>query len=48
MLANEKALKRGADGAVAALLQALLAIGWSPRRFVFNATASQMNSAADG
>jgi len=49
MLANERALKRGAVMALlAALLQALLAIGLvAAAGFVFNATASQMNRAAD-
>ena len=49
MLANERALKRGAVMALlAALLQALLAIGLvATAGFVFNATASQMNRAAD-
>ncbi len=49
MLANERALKRGAVMALmAALLQALLAIGLvGAAGFVFNATASQMNRAAD-
>jgi len=49
MLANERALKRGAMMALmAALLQALIAIGLvAAAGFVFNATASQMNRAAD-
>ena len=49
MLANERSLKRGAVMALlAALLQALLAIGLvGAAGFVFNATASQMNRAAD-
>jgi nickel/cobalt transporter (NicO) family protein len=49
MLANEKSLKRGAVMALmAALLQAALAIGLvGAAGFVFNATASQMNRAAD-
>jgi nickel/cobalt transporter (NicO) family protein len=49
MLANERALKRGAVMALmAALLQALIAIGLvAAAGFVFNATASQMNRAAD-
>ncbi len=49
MLANEKSLKRGAVMALmAALLQALIAIGLvAAAAFVFNATASQMNRAAD-
>ena len=49
MLANEKSLKRGAVMALmAALLQAVLAIGLvGAAGFVFNATASQMNRAAD-
>jgi ABC-type nickel/cobalt efflux system permease component RcnA len=49
MLANEKSLKRGAGIALmAALLQALVAIGLvGAAGFVFRATASQMNHAAD-
>ena len=49
MLANERSLKRGAVMALlAALLQALVAIGLvGAAGFVFNATASQMNRAAD-
>jgi nickel/cobalt transporter (NicO) family protein len=49
MLANEKSLKRGAVMALmAALLQALIAIGLvGAATFIFNATASQMNRAAD-
>ena len=49
MLANERALKRGAVMALtAALLQALIAIGLvAAAGFVFNATAAQMNRAAD-
>src|SRR5580692_4256494 len=49
MLANETSLKRGAAMALmAALLQALIAIGLvGAAGFVFRATASQMNQAAD-
>jgi nickel/cobalt transporter (NicO) family protein len=49
MLANERSLKRGAVMALmAALLQALVAIGLvGAAGFVFRATASQMNHAAD-
>jgi ABC-type nickel/cobalt efflux system permease component RcnA len=49
MLANETSLKRGAVMALmAALLQALIAIGLvGAAGFVFRATASQMNQAAD-
>jgi ABC-type nickel/cobalt efflux system permease component RcnA len=49
MLANEKSLKRGAAMTLmAALLQALIAIGLvGAAGFVFSATASQMNRAAD-
>jgi nickel/cobalt exporter len=49
MLANEKSLKRGAVMAlVAALLQALIAIALvGAAGFVFRATASEMNQAAD-
>jgi len=49
MLANEKSLKRGAVMAlVAALLQALIAIALvGAAGFVFKATASEMNHAAD-
>src|SRR3984885_780989 len=49
MLANERSLKRGALMALmAALLQALIAIGLvGAAGFVFRATASQMNQAAD-
>jgi nickel/cobalt transporter (NicO) family protein len=49
MLANERSLKRGAVMALmAALLQALVAIGIvGAAVFVFRATASQMNQAAD-
>jgi nickel/cobalt exporter len=49
MLANESSLKRGAVMALmAALLQALVAIGLvGAAGFIFNATASQMNRAAD-
>ena len=49
MLANETSLKRGAAMALmAALLQALIAIALvGAAGFVFNATASQMNDAAD-
>ena len=49
MLANEKSLKRGAVMAlVAALLQALIAIVLvGAAGFVFRATASEMNQAAD-
>jgi nickel/cobalt exporter len=49
MLANEKSLKRGAAMTLmAALLQALIAIGLvGAAAFVFKATASQMNRAAD-
>jgi nickel/cobalt transporter (NicO) family protein len=49
MLANEKSLKRGAVMTLmAALLQALIAIGLvGAAGFVFRATASQMNRAAD-
>ena len=49
MLANEKSLKRGAVMALlAALLQALVAIGLvGGAGFIFRATASQMNRAAD-
>jgi ABC-type nickel/cobalt efflux system permease component RcnA len=49
MLANEKSLKRGAVMALlAALLQALVAIGLvGAAGFIFRATASQMNRAAD-
>jgi nickel/cobalt transporter (NicO) family protein len=49
MLANERSLKRGAAMALmAALLQALIAIALvGAAGFVFNATASQMNQAAD-
>ncbi|HEX9167486.1 MAG TPA: high frequency lysogenization protein HflD, partial [Roseiarcus sp.] len=49
MLANERSLKRGAVMALmAALLQALVAIGLvGAAAFVFRATASQMNRAAD-
>ena len=49
MLANERSLKRGAVMALlAALLQALVAIALvGAAGFVFNATASQMNRAAD-
>jgi nickel/cobalt transporter (NicO) family protein len=49
MLANEKSLKRGAVMALmAALLQALVAIALvGAAGFVFRATASQMNHAAD-
>src|SRR5271167_3937544 len=49
MLANEKSLKRGAVMAlIAALLQALIAIALvGAAGFVFRATASQMNHAAD-
>ena len=49
MLANEKSLKRGAVMALmAALLQALIAIGLvGAAGFVFRATASEMNRAAD-
>src|SRR5579863_9681882 len=49
MLANEKSLKRGAVMALlAALLQALIAIALvGAAGFVFRATASEMNHAAD-
>jgi nickel/cobalt transporter (NicO) family protein len=49
MLANETSLKRGAAMALmAALLQALIAIGLvGAAGFVFRATASRMNEAAD-
>ena len=49
MLANEKSLKRGAVMAlIAALLQALIAIALvGAAGFVFRATASEMNHAAD-
>ncbi len=49
MVANETSLKRGAVMALmAALLQAVVAIGLvGAAGFVFNATASQMNRAAD-
>src|SRR5262245_1106958 len=49
MLANETSLKRGATMALlAALLQALIAIGLvGAAGFVFSATASEMNHAAD-
>lgn len=49
MLANEKSLKRGAVMTLmAALLQALIAIGLvGAAGFVFRATASEMNRAAD-
>ena len=49
MLANEKSLKRGAVMALlAALLQALVAIGLvGAAGFIFRATASQMNRAAE-
>ena len=49
MLANEKSLKRGAVMALmAALLQALIAIALvGAAGYVFRATASQMNHAAD-
>ena len=49
MLANERSLKRGAVMALmAALLQALIAIALvGAAAFVFRATASQMNQAAD-
>jgi nickel/cobalt exporter len=49
MLANERSLRRGAAMALmAALLQALIAIGLvGAAGFVFRATASQMNQAAD-
>ena len=49
MLANETSLKRGATMALmAALLQALIAIALvGAAGFVFQATASQMNHAAD-
>ncbi len=49
MLANERSLKRGAVMALlAALLQALVAIGLvGAAGFVFKATASEMNRAAD-
>ena len=49
MLANERSLKRGAVMALmAALLQALIAIALvGAAGFVFRATASQMNQAAD-
>ncbi len=49
MLANETSLRRGAAMALmAALLQALIAIALvGSARFVFQATASQMNHAAD-
>ena len=49
MLANEKSLKRGAVMTLmAALLQALIAIGLvGAAGFVFRATASEMNCAAD-
>ena len=49
MLANEKSLKRGAVMAlIAALLQALIAIALvGAAGFVFRATASEMNQAAD-
>jgi nickel/cobalt transporter (NicO) family protein len=49
MLANEKSLKRGAVMALmAAILQALIAIGLvGAAGFIFRATASEMNHAAD-
>jgi nickel/cobalt transporter (NicO) family protein len=50
MLANERSLRRGAVMALlAALLQALVAIALvGAAGFILNATASQMNRAADG